>query len=824
MTGRSLLFLILFALLVPVFALSQTPVFVTQKPITGNSANSFFVFLPMANIGKGDATDVHLTSVALDFMGSAVAPVTQPSAFPFKTGSGYLGAGGVRVLGLEFENSSLVSGNTYSVRVTGTYQVNGATRDFTLKSLPLVYRPGFSGTHEDVLDAIGMELDSLPGLDRMADDRELLTFIQGLPQISEAGLGNPATTVWARFADNGERIVVLNNVLPSRGEKPLSDNEVTEPALAPPRIPLNYRHGQAISMGAAPADSGPTEMPKSGKARVLNALSSSFENPVPNIQKWLMKQGYSQVTGADASVASLRGVGGDGIFYISSHGGVDEDGNYPFNIWTATPTTNNPDRQLQDDICPDPPACDLKNARIVDVVAADHKRFGILDWVSVHHYGITANFINKYWDNFGDNALVFIDICDSNVNDPSVTDFKDAIFAKLASVYVGWSGTVDSAFSANAARLVFDRLLGANQFCPEDGQPCHPGAAQPPVFAQRPFDYTEVQQDLHEHHLDKDGFTEISFISNPYVGTNFGLLAPTISYLFMDEITNDNVPQLTIYGDFGSDPRPDGWVTVGGTTNDGFDIQGGAQVPIASWDKDRIVVNLPLSGEGSAGNVQVTVRRHRSNVAQLTEWRSDSFMFTEKEGGSLQQQTIYNLHLRTDIRKYRDSIHFPPSKQYIFLASANDSTADFMASGQARGGGGLTYTGSGQGSLANGMADGGANDTLILGQQGTDDGHITFALSAVSTNGCNCRVCDQTGCFNSPYPVFGPTNWTNWSLPLLGYFTFALDDRGSIGASSSNLSGLIPFCNTSLHSASGEFSWSSIQPTADTAPNPMSAR
>jgi hypothetical protein len=156
---------------------------------------------------------------------------------------------------------------------------------------------------------------------------------------------------------------------------------------------------------------------------------------------------------------------------------------------------------------------------------------------------------------------------------------------------------------------VFDRLLGANQFCPETNpssvQPCAAGKAEPPIFAQRPFDYAAVSTTEFVWHdlgifpnAESDHYgLRLNFTPNK--GSSFGLLAPSISHLAMDE----SKQQLTICGIFGQDPRPEGSVTVGGTAvSGGPEVHGGTQVSIESWtptpsgsvcaEPDQIVVDF----------------------------------------------------------------------------------------------------------------------------------------------------------------------------------------------------------------------------------------
>ena len=289
-----------------------------------------------------------------------------------------------------------------------------------------------------------------------------------------------------------------------------------------------------------------TEIPLSIKARLLNGLGSGMEDPVPDIHAWLVdKQGYSDPIGADASVISLRSVGGDGVFYISSHAQADAADDLPFNIWTSTETNGNCEPESTA-VCPDPLLPnDIKDKRVGAYIADNQYDPAKDEYTAESHYGIKTEFVSKYWHDFGGNAFVYIDTCESDKSDPSVEAFKNALRALRASVYAGWTDAVGFDMAGSTTRLVFDRLVGANQFCPEDGQPtCAKVAAAPPTFAQRSFDYTQVAMDLPLHQLGEDGETKLVF--EPLTGS-FGLLAPSISNMSVDE-TMVEAGRITING------------------------------------------------------------------------------------------------------------------------------------------------------------------------------------------------------------------------------------------------------------------------------------
>src|SRR5438309_7220646 len=101
---------------------------------------------------------------------------------------------------------------------------------------------------------------------------------------------------------------------------------------------------------------------------------------------------------------------------------------------------------------------------------------------------------------------------------------------------------------------------------------------------------------------------------------------------------------LFISGLFGEDPGsgffdPARGVSIGGT-----------EVPVAAWNPSMIVVALPHSGAGVAGDVIVRVHDHTSNTAQVTEWKVP-YTFTLDDFQQLRETVTLNAHFRADIRK-----------------------------------------------------------------------------------------------------------------------------------------------------------------------------
>src|SRR5439155_3326505 len=137
--------------------------------------------------------------------------------------------------------------------------------------------------------------------------------------------------------------------------------------------------------------------------------------------------------------------------------------------------------------------------------------------------------------------------------------------------------------------------------------------------ARPPMDYLSVKFDMSTHTPRLDLYeeadenqaatvaVELVFIPNdpqfnngPAPVGDLGVLAPSIRDLSVNR--TDDI--LTLYGLFGENPGPDREVTVDGVP-----------LTVQSWERARIVCDLPAVGPGSAGYAVVTVRGHDSNRA-----------------------------------------------------------------------------------------------------------------------------------------------------------------------------------------------------------------
>jgi hypothetical protein len=255
---------------------------------------------------------------------------------------------------------------------------------------------------------------------------------------------------------------------------------------------------------------------------------------------------------------------------------------------------------------------------------------------------------------------------------------------------------------------------------------------------------------------------------------------------------------------------------------------------IESWSVNSIVVDLNSSGSLSAGDVQVKVRLHQSNVARLTEWRADPFTYTISGNGSLQLIANFNLHFRTDIRKCREHIHVPPKEPMEGSLAANDSTGTYTASSSGPGIG-ETFNWSGSGTLVYATKNITMTGLSIFEAtaQIVDSTHLKSTIGAAAEGNAGATrtvIVPQVPPQVSLLPIEGPSNLG----VLIGtfqvwYFDFTLDsDNADILGNKSSASGVPPlssyFCMDERRTAKYNFQWGLVPATPGTAPDPKSAR
>ena len=453
------------------------------------------------------------------------------------------------------------------------------------------------------------------------------------PAYVEVGVDAETLCAWGVFAD-GRIHVIANNLTPQRSTAATGATPSRSTALA-----------AALS-----------EVPGAATARAMQSFGPMFDGAdvVTDVVGWLGAKGWQTPHGAEqeARLSTLRGLQGNGYFYINTHGGAfaptlfQGSSQVMYSIQSSTIVS---------------PAQEALEETIADMAARRLTYFtagnGDLilgrwpDWDT--RYGITSNFVDAYWK-FAPDSVVIINACSSaRTNDSKWSaGFVFACHKAGAGVYLGWDNTVAPIGAYRAARYFTDRMLGANKFQPESP-------------AQRPFPWDAVMGDMQKKslHIDPGEGAVFRALPNPASAVK-QLLAPSIRHLEV----NEYLDELQLVGRFGS---LEGEVTVDGQKR-----------TVKKWEPERIVIELPRTGTGSRGAVQVTVRGIKSNLRQLTEWTIPlDYTYVVMEKFGLKIDGPGTIRLRADVGGSRDIPGEPPVQSLRYAYDTRDSQIPLTARG-----------------------------------------------------------------------------------------------------------------------------------------------
>ncbi|MFO1317566.1 MAG: hypothetical protein U1F58_18390 [Burkholderiales bacterium] len=496
-------------------------------------------------------------------------------------------------------------------------------------------------------DAVATRMRTLASVEQRA--RELLaqnlpvaSYLQAIaaymaaqPEYAATGVDAETGNAWGRFRDGHLHI--------------LAENRAPDPALT-------------VAVRSGPAPRAEPALPDTAKARLLHSFGPDFETqaPVDEMRAMLQSRGWNVRAGAegDAHVGTLRGVSGDGFFYINTHGGrveVDDPKEPEGKMYVITSST------VVDDDYQRVFKGDLDARRLAHLTARVRDRtVDVYDWTGVRtvavtasYYGITYRFVDEYMT-FAPGSVVLINACFSARNDP----FVNAFHKKGAALVLGWDGYVNAQGAAYTAAPYFvDRMVGAN---------LHKVKESPP---QRPFPYDLVLKDMLAKGVERDSVTGAHLVAKPNPGlTRPPIFAPSILYVTVDEREG----LLTLVGDFGTRL---GKVTVGGVE---------LAVAGADWTPTKITAQgLPFSGPGSNGDVIVEVNGVKSNARQLSDWviplAYDWTNYFDSPG--LRVAGTGQLRFRADVGGYRTEPAAKPRYDVRYAALHRDGKLSLTASG-----------------------------------------------------------------------------------------------------------------------------------------------
>ncbi len=510
------------------------------------------------------------------------------------------------------------------------------------------------------MDAISAQFASLPHQDPKADNQTLFQYIKTRPEFDQTQYDPQFGSISAHFKGGGQTLVIVNN-------RPYSDYSASSKAAKLPPVALHAGSRAANQLGT-------------GKnAVIFNNFGKLTDIPLKiqssavldTIKTVLTSVGYS-VTRSDGTLDALEhSVKNEDIVHVEGHGTFarvyNKDGSSGSPVYCLPTATglNLVDEALH--------SAELQEGFIGPSLTADivGNSFGLNK-----QYYITPKFAAKNWT-LNNNCFVYFNTCMSNSNIEG-TPFRQVCTKPPGGTYAGWTDLIRAGDSAQSAQYLYNSLAGQNNLGTL--------AKNPP---QRAFDWPAVLKDMQNQHLNEargpDLISPTAFLAfSTSAGTtkadsdSFGLFAPSISNVAVDEIRN----QLVLFGEFGSDPQGGGTVTVGGAA---LSIRPGG------WTQSEITCD-GLS-PGLSGDVVVTVRGHPSNAVPLTMWKGQIHLLVEHlNWGSENYKVNWNLTFRGDVHGWRYAPGQAVTYPYAPAASGEtdsiqiglegrDSTADYEAGG-----------------------------------------------------------------------------------------------------------------------------------------------
>ncbi|HTK82820.1 MAG TPA: hypothetical protein VL633_11050 [Bacteroidota bacterium] len=516
---------------------------------------------------------------------------------------------------------------TDTIQPGSGYWVKSSEAGVLIHAVPNTTPPLISDSLRTViLDSINAFANRLPHADDSLDNIALMNYLRTFPEFEV--VDTTPGSVWARFTD-GRLFIRTDNF--GIGDTVLENKSVEPTPMSegqPPRTPAD-------------------NLPFYPDAWIANAMGSYYDGwpgggatqTVGQLQAWHKTTGYALATNAGADVWDLKLVRHVGVFYISAHGGSSDDERIPFCLWTATPRTPYFDMLFKDDL----------DSGYLAYFTGSNADDGSGNPIEETHYAITPLFVQRYMK-FDPGALVFINACESYKR----AAFANACISKGAGVYAGWTNRINIEPAIRSARHFFDRMLGTNQYFPEN----------PP---QRPFDADLVWNDMILKHYDliPSGRGVAKFWLTPVI-PNYNLLAPSILQAYPDPVPGSD--DFYIDGLFGDNQ---------GLANINVTV-GGNPLGIREWvNSTKLRLDPPTHG----GDVQVTVRGRTSNITQYTEWHA-VFDYTLNGRGSLKQHIVMNVDFLADVHDFRINIADAPIFPFPrYIQVLNTSHADYECSG-----------------------------------------------------------------------------------------------------------------------------------------------
>jgi len=517
-------------------------------------------------------------------------------------------------------------------------------------------------------------------------------------------------------------------------------------------VPFMFLAGSPPDPGhrGGPTPRGADELPIPKGLTLIDSLGNAFDHYEDTIKAAATGHGYTAkvISGDIGELISING--GAGIHW-HTHGGF---GNLlgagtnaeVYGLWTSTVFTSTPTAQIE---------ALIKNGELgvgsaatdINLVPQDLNGNNIIDedekYTHPRHYMILPKFVHNHMST-GENSFVWIDACSAATDTHLISEF----LGKGADVFVGWDNIQSGAKVPTT--IAFDRMFAENAVTPKDSPPYRPESL---------FDAIGWLQRKGLDKLTTEGhLATLKYFTDS--SENFALLRPSIQQCSVTESqTKGPLARLTLEGQFGAARNYDRTVTVDDTP-----------IHIVSWSPTVIQCDLPNTGAGSYGLVEVTANGHKSNQVPITLWKVQ-VTYDFRGRGSLFYKWVINMNFRQDVHLARNKPWDPIKGAVKRLAGMWDSTATFSSGGQASVPGGGTEKWSGGGPVPYDLKPQ-ANAIYFLFSIDFDTNLKVAAECAYSGN--------FTIASTTTYPDQGPAYTTVPGEPLTNGFDMELDSDYSI--------------------------------------------
>jgi len=591
------------------------------------------------------AEEIQFSATALNSKGDTLSVTTTWTVSPASMAS--VSSSGL-VVGLETGTATV------------TAHVEAETGEAQLTILPETTTPTVDGETVAAVEAVVEE--AMPPINTPLEDRNLLEEVEAvaaglatLPEVDTVMVLDRALAAQTLFKD-GTMHLFINN-------RPEEVNALPTGVAPAPNTATIRRTFPAAGAVAGPLRSAPQEVDgPPGSSRAVVTSFGGGASLADEVADMLAEAGYT-ILPLGPSLDDMRQYKNLGVLHLDTHGvafirmrrledgTIEEEKSFGLQTSTIVGSDLHPFRE------------ELLDGSLV-ISTARNAAGDVKTKIA-----ITEDFIAANWT--FDQGVVMLHACHGGaqafatkegggpVVDPSI--LRLTMLGAGARLVVAFDNLTWPTFARPSILHFFDRMLGANDYDPED----------PPL---RPFPVGEVKADMQERGLLQFTRPDVIYLGViPWGGNEVNVifdavpgktsLAPSIRNFDVVDDVDQGTGQLTLDGLFGPD---EGTVEVESMP-----------LSVESWTNTEIVARAPFQAGGSAG--QLIVKRPdgvASNEVPLTEW-SGTMTLTTKAPGTLEAEATLDLRFRADVHAFRNGIEKDPEFRKVdtYLSPASTGTS-----------------------------------------------------------------------------------------------------------------------------------------------------